>query len=246
MIKPINRAIRKVLNVFGYEIVKLKNLSLDISIGEWINKINIETIIDVGSNEGQFIKKIDGIIPGRKIIAFEPIKSVYEILLRNTKGLNITVHNMALSDENTTSEINVSKNFVSSSVLDMESIHKKVYPESEYIKKETIQLRRADDIIDIKNKKGNILLKIDVQGYENKVLAGADNLIKMVDAVIIEFSFEPIYKDQWLFDDTYKYFTNRDFRFIGMADQEYNEIVGAPLFGDAIFVRKELAKDIYM
>jgi FkbM family methyltransferase len=245
MAKPIRNILRKFLNSFGYEIIRLKDLSLDISIGDWVTKINIDTIIDIGSNEGQFIKKINEIIPNRKIIAFEPIKVVFDKLVDNTKHLNITAYNMGLSDADAISEINVSNNFVSSSVLDMENIHKKVYPESQYVRKETIQLKRADDVIKIENKKGNILMKIDVQGFENKVLAGAPNLIEMVDAVIIEFSFEPIYKDQWLFDDTYRFFTAKGFRFIGLADQAINDVIGVPLFGDAIFVRNNLAGKIY-
>lgn len=245
MKKVIANKIRNIFNVLGYEVIKTKNLTADISIGVWINKLNISTIIDVGSNEGQFIQSINSIIPNRKIIAFEPIKEVYEKLLFNTRGLDILAYNAAASDENGVSVINVSKNFVSSSLLKMEDLHKNMYPESEYVREEQIELKRLDDVISFGDITGNILLKIDVQGYENKVIAGAMNTIKHVDVVIIEFSFQPIYKDQWLFDETYLFFKQSGFKFIGFADQITDVAIGIPVYGDAIFVRNELAEDLY-
>jgi FkbM family methyltransferase len=245
MVRHINRLIRNFLNKFGYEIVKNKNLSDDFSVGSWITRLNISTIIDIGSNEGQFIQSIDNILPGKKIIAFEPIKSVYETLVANTRHLNITTYNMGLSDQNGTSEINISKNLVSSSLLNMEELHKQAYPESAYINKEVIELRKLDDVVKIADLQKRILIKIDVQGYENKVIAGAKNTIAAADVIIIEFSYQPIYEGQWLFHETYSYFTSNGFKFIGLADQVTNVGIGVPIFGDAIFVKETIANGIY-
>ncbi len=241
----VTRVIRKFFNAFGYEIMKLQNLSGELSIGKWIEKLNIDTIIDVGSNEGQFINSIRNILPNKRIIAFEPIKAVYDRLLVNTKGLNIVVHNCGLSDVAGSAEINISKNFVSSSILQMEELHQKTYPDSQYVNKETIQLKRLDDVVNLKENYGHILLKIDVQGYENKVIAGGTNVIKAVDIVIIEFSFQPIYEGQWLFGDTYHYFIGNGFKFIGFADQVADPVIGIPIYGDAIFIKENLAKKLY-
>ncbi len=245
MLHQINRLIRKIFNSFGYEIVKTKNLAEDFSIGQWITKLNINTIIDVGSNEGQFINSIEGILPNRKIIAFEPIESVYKKLVANTKAFNIVAYNFGLSDINATAEINISKNLVSSSLLNMEDLHKKAYPESEYINKEVIQLKRLDDVINPAELTGRILLKIDVQGYENKVIAGGNQTIKSVDIIIIEFSYQPIYEGQWLFNEMYTYFVSNGFKFIGLADQVSHVGIGVPIFGDAIFIKADIADGIY-
>ncbi|MCW3121361.1 MAG: hypothetical protein JWQ38_853 [Flavipsychrobacter sp.] len=241
----INRLIRKFLNVFGYEIVRLKSLNTGLSLGNWVNKLNISTIIDVGSNEGQFIQSINQLLPNKKIIAFEPIKSVYEALLKNTQGIDVTAYNCALSDAEGTSEINISKNSVSSSLLNMEDLHKSTYPQSAYITKETIQLKRLDDVVPLNDKTGNILLKIDVQGYENMVIAGGPNVIKAASIVIIEFSFQPLYEGQWLFHETYNYFTSNGYRFVGFADQVADPNIRVPLYGDAMFVKEQLLNKIY-
>src|SRR2546421_10341059 len=46
-----------------------------------------------------------------------------------------------------------------------------------------------DEIISLENIEGNILLKIDVQGFETQVLKGATNTLKNVDVICMEVSF---------------------------------------------------------
>ncbi len=245
MLQIIAKPVRKILNSFGYEIVKQESILSHMQASSWLEKLNISTIIDIGSNEGQFIKAITHIIKAKNIYAFEPIRGCYDKMVSNTQGLNVTPFNCGLSDTNGTSEINISENFVSSSILDMEALHKNLYPESKYVKKETIELKRLDDALAGKDLQKNVLLKIDVQGYENKVIAGGAETIKKADVVIIEYSYEPIYEGQWLFGETYNYFTTNGFKFVGISDQTASAKTGIPIFGDAIFIRKELAKLAY-
>jgi FkbM family methyltransferase len=240
MLKIFSRMVRKVFNSYGYEIMKTQHALNHFDVGNWIENLDIKTIIDVGSNEGQFIKSLDKAIPGRRILAFEPIKACYDKLVENTKGLNITTFNCGLSDHNGTSEINISENFVSSSILPMEPLHKNLYPESKYVNKQTIELKRLDDVVSGLSLGKNILLKIDVQGYENIVIAGGSNTINSASVIIIEYSYAPIYEGQWLFDDTYRYITDKGFRFAGVYDQALSKKTGIPVFADAIFIKKEL------
>ncbi len=244
MFKPFTRIARKVINAMGYEVIKLQNANT-FELGKWIAEIDIKTIIDVGSNEGQFIKSVSRVLPSSKIIAFEPIKKCFDVLVANTKGLNVTYHNCGLSDYNGTTEINVSENLVSSSILPMEDLHKNLYPNSKYISTQTIELKRLDDVIKNSDLVGNVLLKIDVQGYEDKVIAGGKETIKKVSVVIIEYSYEPIYEGQWLFDQTYRFFTDNGFKFAGVVDQAQSSKNGIPIYGDAIFIKNDKVKAAY-
>lgn len=244
MFKFFTGIIRKLLNNAGYEVVKLEKVGI-FQFGNWMDRLDIKTIIDVGSNQGQFIQYISRKLPGRKIIAFEPIKECYDKMVANTKDFDVTPFNCGLSDHNGTTEINISKNLESSSILPMEDLHKNLYPQSQYVNTQTITLKRLDDAVAGIEMPRNILLKIDVQGYENMVIAGGGNTIKEVAAVVIEFSYEPIYEGQWLFDDTYKYFTSNGFKFVGVEDQAKSSKTGIPVYGDAIFIRKDLVKLAY-
>ncbi len=245
MLQLIAKPIRKILNGMGYEVVKKQTLLNHVAVGNWLTKLSIKTIIDVGSNEGQFIKGLNPSLPDAKIIAFEPIKSCYDKLVQNTKGLNITTFNCGISDHNGETEINISENFVSSSILPMEHLHAKLYPESHYVNKQKIELRRLDDVMSGMKAEKNILLKIDVQGYEKMVIAGGGNTFKEASAIIIEYAYQPIYEGQWLFDDTYRYITSLGFVFCGVSDQAFSHKTGIPVFADAIFIKNELVAQVY-
>lgn len=245
MLNAITVPIRRFLNSFGYEIVKLQDSLTTVKIGNWLQKLNIQTVVDVGSNEGQFIKTISKLLPHATIYAFEPIKSCYEKLLQNTSHLPVKAYNYGLSDIDGPSEINISDNLVSSSILGMKDLHKNLYPESDYVQTETINLRRLDGIFENVKLKEHILIKVDVQGYEQKVLAGSIETVKNAAVVIIESSFEPLYEGQWLFNDVYLYFTNAGFRFMGFADQTLSKKSGIPLYADGIFVRQDLVAQVF-
>tara|TARA_B100001029_G_C15054683_1_gene453430 strand:+ start:1463 stop:2701 length:1239 start_codon:yes stop_codon:yes gene_type:complete len=138
---------------------------------EIISKFNIKTFIDVGSNIGIYSLRVGKIFPEMKIYAFEPHPSAFQRLQTNI-SLNklshaIEAHNLALSDENKEGYLNSAKRFGKN-----QSGGARVDLKGEI----KIQLARADDIIKIKN--DVIAIKIDVEGFENQVLRGSQELIE--------------------------------------------------------------------
>lgn len=244
MVKRIGRLLNKAFNFFGYHLSRTHKIIPVTKGPNWAEKLNIRTIIDIGANEGQFIKEINTLVPNRKIYAFEPIPDCYKKLVETTKGIDVIFFNFGLSDTEGSAEINISNNLVSSSILGMEDLHKVSYPDSHFVKKETIQLKKLDDIMARVKPQKNILIKIDVQGYEGKVILGGQKIFGEASALIIESSFEPLYEGQWLFDDLYRYFTQTGFKFMGFSDQVNSKKTGIPLYADSIFIKKELVRDI--
>jgi FkbM family methyltransferase len=242
MLKKIGRPLNKILHSFGYNLAAIHTIIPKTTGGNWAEKLNIKTIIDIGSNEGQFINEIESVLPGRKIYAFEPIPACFKKMVANTAASNVTAYNAGLSDIDGSTEINVSNNLVSSSILEMAELHKTSYPESQYVKKETIELKRLDTVFNSIDLADNILIKIDVQGYEEKVIKGGEKTFSKASAVIIESIFEPFYEGQWLFDDVYDHFSKTGFKFMGFADQVVSKKTGIPIYADAIFIKKHLIK----
>lgn len=240
MLKRIGRPLNKLLHSFGYNLAASHTIIPKIPGGNWAERLNIQTIIDIGSNEGQFIKEVETILPGRKIYAFEPIPDCFNRMKANTSSSNVTAFNVGLSDMDGTTEINVSSNLVSSSILEMEELHKVSYPESQYIKKQTITLKRLDTVLREIELKENVLIKIDVQGYEEKVIKGGEKIFSKAAALIIETAFEPFYEGQWLFDDLHAHLSGCGFKFMGFADQVTSKKTGIPIYADAIFIKKNL------
>jgi hypothetical protein len=82
-----------------------------------------------------------------------------------------------------------------------------------------------------------LFIKIDVQGYEDEVLAGGEQTIRRAAVVLVETSFETLYEDQPLFDEVYRTLTGWGFRYAGSLDQICSPQDRRPLQADSLFVR---------
>jgi hypothetical protein len=111
-------------------------------------------------------------------------------------------------------------------------------PYTKETSKEHIQIRRLDDFLTDIDPVGPVLLKVDVQGYENYMLGGAKEFLKKVDCILIELSLEELYKGQALFNEIYLMLTNQGFRYAGNFDQQISKRNGRIIQVDAIFTRE--------
>lgn len=179
----------------------------------------IDLIVDVGAGEGEFGFEL--IRAGYKgsIISIEPLPDAYNKLSQNSRLYKkwIIFPRMAVGSVNKKTEINVSKNSVSSSILEMLPSHLKVSNHSAYIRKEDVDIYKLDTFIHKFKKYNNILIKIDAQGYENNILNGAKQLIKSrkLKGLFIEMSFLELYKGQKTFECLYPKLTRMGFRVWG-------------------------------
>ena len=83
----------------------------------------------------------------------------------------------------------------------------------------------------------NILAKIDVQGFEDKVIDGSRECLSSCKVVIIEMSYYELYIKQLLFDDIYKKLKLLGFNYHGNWNQSIDPSDGKILYSDSIFIR---------
>ena len=82
----LKKEIKKIFNLLGYEIEKKKDREIEeLSFDEILKKLKKKspTIIDVGANNGQSIKRFLKLFKNSKIHSFEPIKEEFEKLKNN-------------------------------------------------------------------------------------------------------------------------------------------------------------------
>ena len=213
---------------------------------DFLKTIPINTIIDVGANEGQFADEILNIFPLAEIHSFEPLSDCFEKLTANFAG-NKKVHtyNFALGEQEGEISFSRSQASPSSSILKMGSLHKKLYPHTAGLIEEKVKIRRLDDVLGDVDLKKEVLLKIDVQGAEEKVIRGAIDVLKQTNVVITEVSYATLYENQPLFSDIFVLLGKFDFIYAGNMEQFPSPLTGAPLFADAIFVKKEVHDILY-
>jgi hypothetical protein len=84
----------------------------------------------------------------------------------------------------------------------------------------------------------NVLVKIDVQGTEDKVILGGEKVLSRASVLIVETTFEPLYKDQPLFDEVYDLLRRMGFLYMGTDHIIRNPADGTVLQCDSLFMRE--------
>jgi FkbM family methyltransferase len=172
-------------------------------------------VLDVGANVGQFARAARAEWPKASIVSFEPVPETFRILVENTpdneKG---SCFNIALGRHSGKISVNVCSDSQCSSVLNpiWNSGNAADRAKSERVVE--VPLDRLDAQIDPSDVLGAVLLKLDVQGYEHEVLAGAEALLPHVDHIIIECSFTQMYEGEPGFAATYELVTGLGFEFV--------------------------------
>ena len=181
------------------------------------NTINVKSFIDVGANRGQFSLLVNSLFPKMNILAFEPIRSEYEIykkIFNNEK--NVKCFNVGLGNKIETKQLYLTKSKDSSSFFKPSKIQNNLFRNTNVVSTETVKIKKLSSFLP--KLKKPIFLKIDVQGYELKVLKGAD--LNQIQYIYLEGSYVRLYENQPLIKDIVKYVSYRNFKLIG----EYNLI----------------------
>ncbi len=193
----IKKLIIKIFAYLGYEISRVNREGTHLSrIKNFMSLLNTDLVLDVGANKGQFARSIRNTGYVGKIISFEPLSEVYDNLIRNSENDKKwkVYPRCAVGNSNSEISINVSKNFASSSVLNILNEHVNSASDSKYIGSYLVNQIKLDDI-DLDEDFNSIFLKIDVQGYELDVLEGAIKLLEKISLIKVEISYTQLYKN---------------------------------------------------
>jgi FkbM family methyltransferase len=237
--------VRKPLNALGLNVVRMANsrarqfTPTEETRFLWLTSLGLRTVFDVGAHAGEFARMIHKILPGVAIISFEPQAEPFERLQRSMRLIpNFRAFNCALGAETSTQAMHHNEYSQSSSLLAMAELHKESFPFTKLVTDERVEVHRLDDVLRDVLAEEEILLKIDVQGYEEKVLLGGEDLVARSRMLIIEVSFKTLYEGQPLFDDIYQHVRKRGFSYMGNFDQLLSPADGSVLQADAIFIRR--------
>ncbi len=204
----------------------------------WFKSLKVDTVLDIGANTGQFTKTISVLLPSAKIYAFEPLPGCFKSLQQFANlHKNITVFNTGIGDLSGECSFEQSAFSPSSSFLKMNDTHKKAFPHTQDSNIVKVKISKLDDITESLDLGISLFIKIDVQGYEDKVLEGGERTIKRAKIIIVETSFVSLYESQPLFDDIYCKLRDWGFSYVGMIDQACDPNTDQILQGDAIFIR---------
>ena len=169
-----------------------------------------KTLIDVGSNKGQFSLMTRKFFPNIMIHSFEPQIEILNLQKKvlGTNNINYYNYNFALGSEKKELELYITKRKDSSSVLRPILSSNKNYIINE---KKKISVKKLDELLDFKSIEKPSIIKLDVQGYELEVLKGSENTLDYIDYVIAEISSTEIYENQTQADELIKFLESKSF-----------------------------------
>jgi len=253
----MKKIVKKIFNSIGLDIKRLNpELKNNLSFDE-IYQLKIKdncTIFDIGANKGQSIERFRKIFPNSIIHSFEPNKAEFEII--NKKYQNdkkIIINNIAIGDKIE------KKNFFITALSGTSSFNK-LNLNTQWIKKRSSQYNTSIEgytkkVVEVdvltldqyckNNSIDNIdIVKIDTQGYEDKILGGSSeilekNIVKMIE---LEVMFDDVYEIHLSFSDIEKYLLPYNFRFSAITTANNNLFEGLVFFADVIYINTKKIK----
>jgi FkbM family methyltransferase len=198
----------------------------------------VDLVLDVGANRGQFARQLRRRGYRGRIHSFEPIRSVHAELARlAARDERWTVSHCAVGAARGTAQINVSRNTVYSSLRSQTPMSAEFSARSAVVSREEVRIITLDEI-DTSDASA-VFLKIDTQGYEKDVLAGANSCLAKCVGVQLEVPVEHLYNDVWTFAEAIRCmdelgFTPAQFHTVNLL---HDDAVSAIEF-DGVFRRK--------
>jgi FkbM family methyltransferase len=154
-------------------------------------------IVDAGANEGDFVHRFRSLCPGATVHCFEPNPLTYDRLrqrFRDDPG--VLVHRLGLGEEPKKATLfaprTVSMSGLASLVPEAMGsfLPKDPTEDDKSLEAYDVDIMRLDDYAEARNIPKIDYLKMDVEGYEKYVLAGASRLIQRgaIDIIHLEMN----------------------------------------------------------
>lgn len=196
---------------------------------------NLNTIIDIGANKGQFSLVARHLFHETKIIGFEPLlkpAEKYRNLFKNDK--NVFFHQTAIGNQSGNTQMHISKREDSSSILPIGDNQSNIFPGTEESHILDINIGRLKEYVNINDLVSPVFVKIDVQGFELNVLKGCLDLIDNFDYIYVETSFVELYEKQPLAYEIISFLKEYSFDLKGIYNSIYDK-EGLAVQADLLF-----------
>mmetsp|Transcript_10897 Transcript_10897/g.11315 ORF Transcript_10897/g.11315 Transcript_10897/m.11315 type:complete len:269 (+) Transcript_10897:98-904(+) len=192
-----------------------------ISLSKLINEgviENIQSIVDVGANTGDWSRLIHGIFPNSSIFMIEGNTD----LEKSLKATGFPYYISLVGDSHRTVTFHRHKTFHTGSSIFREEQYDK-FDQSKIIV-ETRELNRIDDILKKNNVQKVDLFKLDIQGAEFLALLGAVETLKKATYVVLESSIHQYNRGSVQFTDINILLEHHGFRLYDIVDKRKTRI----------------------
>lgn len=235
----LTKLAQSALAKFDIKMVRRSRLPLVSMLG--VKEMPIRTVIDVGANEGQYAEYLSGVFPEASFYCFEPLPSMFAKLdpWARAQQTSITALKYAVGDSEGSAEMRYhSDHPASSSLLDATDFHREYVPASKQEEIFEVPLTTLDAVVGRGEVKieGDLLIKLDVQGFEDRVIRGGPETFRRAAACVIEVCLESFYEGQATFPVLVAQLNELGLHYAGNL-QQVPGADGRIVFLDALFLR---------
>jgi FkbM family methyltransferase len=199
------------------------------------------TVVDVGANVGQFAVAAGRLFEGCTVIPFEPDKTVAEKLKKNVgRGVAANVRVTAVSDHVGVQNFHVNRDSQVSSLLPLGKDRKSFFQDAKVVEEVEVSVTTLDATFAGEQLAAPVLVKIDAQGAEDRVVKGGASMLRNhVTWIVVELAFSNLYEGESSFDDMVSILAELGFRFLKPLNFHVSPSTGDVIEMDALFVKTE-------
>ncbi len=199
--------------------------------------LEVDTVVDIGANRGQFGLCCRRLFPAAQIYSFEPLKKAaarYRLVF--ARDSRARLFESAVGKTAGSAAMHVSRWDVSSSLLPIGQAQHDNFPLTEEARQETVAVTPLSACLDAGAIGPRALLKLDVQGFELTALEGCADLLDRFQFVYVEASFIELYVGQALATDVIAFLLERNFKLLCVANLSQGKSQ-RPIQADFLFSR---------
>jgi FkbM family methyltransferase len=224
MLKIVKNSVLRVSRSLGYDIVPLREMKerdFALHLGELLRRLEIDCVLDVGANTGQYRDFLrEKVLYAGPIVSFEPVSRHVALLkARAQADRDWHIEGYALGACEGTAPINVMTSDQFTSFLEPDHSRVGDYAGlNERSEVETVTVCTLDVVLPELQKRFGFArpyLKLDTQGFDLEVLRGARKTLGEVRALQTEASVIGIYKGMPGYLDALRYLDERGFDVTG-------------------------------
>ena len=202
----------------------------------------LKNIVDVGANIGQWSEMLLNCVTPEKLIIVEPQPAAFAMLKEKFEANpRIELHNVAIGERNGVAKLKVTRDPTGASLLkpkvEMRALIGSTWTVTSEVDVPVTTLDRL-----VVNLAEISLLKIDVQGYEEAVLAGGAQSMGKTKFLLIELNYMPQYDGGSWFGQIHQILT-RDFGFFLANVSRPQVLNGRASMCDGLYVNPKLVRD---
>jgi FkbM family methyltransferase len=199
--------------------------------------LQLNTVVDIGANRGQFALCIRRLYPSAQIFSFEPLRKPAGAWMRNFgNDSRAQLFKKAVALQSGTAAMHVSRWDVSSSLLPFAQAQHDNFPLTEEASREVVETTTLEACLEEPLIQDSALLKLDVQGFELAALKGCGRLLERFRYVYVEASFIELYVGQALATEVIGFLFGRGFNLVCVANLSYGSSA-RPIQADFLFSR---------